>query len=132
MIHLLWIHGDLGKGKKTRVMLSPFCFEISASIEQLGSNTAALYFCQSTDDHLNHTTTVLRGLIFYWSFKITDTDIATPPAGHRRQETKPGRSTEHIARPLRIVDSPIDEVEVFEGILIIDAADMCDFECYCF
>ncbi|CAK7237405.1 hypothetical protein SEUCBS140593_009949 [Sporothrix eucalyptigena] len=53
---VLWIRGDPGKGK---TML------LCGIIDELGPNTCLSYFfCQATNEQLNHATAVLRGLIY--------------------------------------------------------------------
>jgi predicted ATPase len=61
--HLLWIHGDPGKGK-TMMMFSLYS-EVLSRIAATGLGAVVSYFfCQSLDLRLNHAVAVLRGLIF--------------------------------------------------------------------
>lgn len=56
---LLWIKGDPGKGK---TML--LCGIINELTDQTTDTNLAFFFCQATDDRINHAAAVLRGLIY--------------------------------------------------------------------
>ncbi|CAD6565792.1 MAG: hypothetical protein ASARMPREDX12_006774 [Alectoria sarmentosa] len=59
----LWIHGDPGKGKT--MMMIALIDEVSKRLnDRPGSNVLAYFFCQNTNDELNTTVSVLRGLIY--------------------------------------------------------------------
>ncbi|KAI4166728.1 MAG: hypothetical protein LQ343_007802 [Gyalolechia ehrenbergii] len=61
---LLWIHGDPGKGKT--MMMIALIAEVSRRLnDRPGSNVLAYFFCQNTNDDLNTTVSVLRGLIYH-------------------------------------------------------------------
>ena len=60
---LLWIHGDPGKGKT--MMMMALISEVSKRLKELpGSNVLAYFFCENTNNDLNTTFSVLRGLIY--------------------------------------------------------------------
>ena len=59
----LWIHGDPGKGKT--MMTIALIAEVSKRLnDRPGSNVLAYFFCENTNDKLNTTVSVLRGLIY--------------------------------------------------------------------
>ncbi|KAL9026075.1 MAG: hypothetical protein Q9196_005207 [Gyalolechia fulgens] len=61
---LLWIHGDPGKGKT--MMIIALIAEVSRRLnDRPGSDVLAYFFCQNTNDNLNTTVSVLRGLIYH-------------------------------------------------------------------
>jgi hypothetical protein len=61
---VLWIHGDPGKGKT--MMMIAIIAELTKRLKAKPSEPGLLsyFFCQNTDQRLNTTTAVLRGLIF--------------------------------------------------------------------
>ncbi|KAF3807865.1 Vegetative incompatibility protein HET-E-1 [Colletotrichum gloeosporioides] len=61
--HLLWIHGDPGKGK-TMLLCG-----IIDELEKKPSNTLSYFFCQATQAKLNNATSVLRGLLYSLAHK---------------------------------------------------------------
>ena len=58
---LLWIKGDPGKGK---TMLMITIVEELERQRSLSSTALSYFFCQGTDENLNHAAAVLRGLIY--------------------------------------------------------------------
>ncbi|KAG5656877.1 hypothetical protein KAF25_011046 [Fusarium avenaceum] len=56
--HLLWIHGDPGKGK-TMLLCG-----IIDELEKDPLNTLSYFFCQASEARLNDATSVLRGLLY--------------------------------------------------------------------
>jgi hypothetical protein len=57
---LLWVRGDLGKGKT--MLLCGIINELLSSIPQ--SALLSYFFCQATDARINSATAVLRGLLY--------------------------------------------------------------------
>lgn len=56
---LLWIRGDPGKGK---TML--LCGIVDSLQKLMPSSLISFFFCQATDERINNSTAILRGLIF--------------------------------------------------------------------
>lgn len=59
---LLWIKGDPGKGK-TMLMIT-IVKELERQRRTTSSTALSYFFCQGTDENLNHAAAVLRGLIY--------------------------------------------------------------------
>jgi len=57
---LLWIKGDPGKGKT--MLLCGIINELKKSMAK--TDLLSYFFCQATDSRINHTTAVLRGLVY--------------------------------------------------------------------
>ncbi|CZR68638.1 uncharacterized protein PAC_18537 [Phialocephala subalpina] len=124
--HLLWIHGDPGKGK-TMMMLSLYS-ELSSRIKATGSGAVVSYFfCQSTDPRLNHAVAVLRGLIFL--LVAQDKQTLLPHLREKLDETEDLEGSSNLLYALfqMLIDLSI-ESRFSKVYLMIDALDECNSE----
>jgi endonuclease III len=124
--HLLWIHGDPGKGK-TMMMLSLYS-EISSRIKATGSGAVVSYFfCQSTDPRLDHAVAVLRGLIFL--LVAQDKQTLLPHLREKLDETEDLEGSSNLLYALfqMLIDLSI-ESKFSKVYLMIDALDECNSE----
>jgi endonuclease III len=124
--HLLWIHGDPGKGK-TMMMLSLYS-EISSRIKATGSGAVVPYFfCQSTDPRLDHAVAVLRGLIFL--LVAQDKQTLLPHLREKLDETEDLEGSSNFLYALfqMLIDLSI-ESKFSKVYLMIDALDECNSE----
>lgn len=124
--HLLWIHGDPGKGK-TMMMFSLYS-AISNRIKATGSEAVVSYFfCQSTDPRLNHAVAVLRGLIFL--LVAQDKQTLLPHLRDKLDETEGLEGSPNLLYALfqMLIDLSI-ESRFSKVYLMIDALDECNSE----
>jgi hypothetical protein len=116
----LWIKGDPGKGK---TML--LCGIIDELIESTAhSANVAFFFCQATNDHINNTTAVLRGLIYMLikqqPLLISHLRGSYDDFGKRRFE-----GGNAFVALLKIFTNILEDPSLRRTYLIIDALDEC-------
>jgi endonuclease III len=124
--HLLWIHGDPGKGK-TMMMFSLYS-EISSRIKATGSGAVVSYFfCQRTDPRLDHAVAVLRGLIFL--LVAQDKQTLLPHLREKLDETEDLEGSSNLLYALfqMLIDLSI-ESRFSKVYIMIDALDECNSE----
>ncbi|KAI9674629.1 MAG: hypothetical protein M1829_003711 [Trizodia sp. TS-e1964] len=123
---LLWIKGDPGKGKT--MLLCGIVNEISPLTklrDEKATTLLSYFFCQATDERINNSTAVLRGLIYLLI------DQQPSLVSHVRKKYDHG-----VERPFEGVNGWVALSTVFEDILqdpslksaylIIDALDECE------
>ncbi|KAM3084906.1 hypothetical protein ACMFMG_003351 [Clarireedia jacksonii] len=126
--HLLWIHGDPGKGK-TMMMLS-LESEISRRISVATTDTRAAvsyFFCQSTDPRLNHATAILKGLIF--CLVVQDKQVLLPVLQEKLNETGDLETCPNLFYTLFRILMDLSTASKFSKVyFMIDALDECNQE----
>ena len=124
--HLLWIHGDPGKGK-TMMMFSLYS-EVSSRIAATGSGAVVSYFfCQSSDPRLNHAVAVLRGLVFL--LVTQDKQTLLPHLREKLDEIEDLEEGPNVLYALFQILIDLSMESRFSKVyLMIDALDECNFE----
>jgi len=124
---ILWIKGDAGKGKT--MMMIGLEKELSALVKgtQKGG-TLAYFFCQNTDDRLNHAVAVVKGLIFLLATNVKRV------TKHLQAECNPAwkdgsRGVNSLYALWRVLSNIVNDLANSNCVpvyLMIDALDECD------
>ena len=122
--HLLWIHGDPGKGKT--MMMMALISEVERELKSLpGSNILAYFFCENTNSDLNTTISVIRGLIYL----LVDQEKTLIRHLRKRYDTAGRRLFEGPNSQYALLDvllNILKDPSLRSVCLMIDALDECD------
>jgi hypothetical protein len=123
---VLWVHGDPGKGKT--MMLIAIINEVSQRLENgLKGAVFSYFFCQNTDQRLNTTTSVLRGLIF---MLVSQQKALICHLRKRHHES--GDNFFHGPNTLyalmEVLFDMLRDPSISDAYLMVDALDECDQE----
>ena len=118
--NLLWIKGDPGKGKT--MLLCGIIDELQRST--LGTGLLSFFFCQATDERINNTTAILRGLIYM----LLDQRPSLIPHVRKKYEHAGKALFEDTNRWVALSEifiNVLQDPSVEGAYLIIDALDEC-------
>ncbi len=122
--HFLWIHGDPGKGK-TMLMMA-LIDEVSKRLkDRPESNLLAYFFCQNTNNELNATVSVLRGLIYL----LVDQEKTLIRYVRKKYDTTGRRLFEDENAPYALREILLNilmDQSLGNVYLMVDALDECD------
>ncbi|KAL5610635.1 hypothetical protein FOBRF1_006752 [Fusarium oxysporum] len=116
---MLWIKGDLGKGK---TML--LC-DIINELEKETANLVCYFFCQGTDSRINNATAVLRGLIYL----LIDQQPSLMPHVWKRYDQAGKGLFEDVNAWWALSDilvNILQDPDLTSTFLLIDALDECE------
>jgi hypothetical protein len=122
---ILWIKGAAGKGK-TMIMMG-LEKELSARVKSTGG-ILTYFFCQNTDEKLNHAVAIVKGLIFLLAMKMERL------VKHLQVEVNPAwkdasRGVNAFYALWRVLSNMVNDLVNSSSVpvfLMIDALDECD------